>query len=578
MTDGTASDGVVDVLVVGAGPTGLLAAGLLARSGISVRIIDKNTSAAKETRAFGVQARSLELFASLGLADAMLDRGLVATGVQVFAEGERVAELSFDDIAPNDTPYGFLLMVSQSEIEAVLVDDLARLGGTVERGTEATALDRDADAVTVHVHDASGSEAAIRARYVIGSDGAHSTVRKALGLSFAGATYPQTFLLADATVRWPLGSDRLSLFMRGSGFAAFLPLRGRDYARVMVVDPTEASSGAPLAQGSSPVELDVVERAFRHSTGLDVTLSDPRWLSRYRVHHRGVDRYRVGRCFVAGDAAHIHSPAGGQGMNTGLQDAANLAWKLAAVIRHGAADALLDSYHDERWPVGQAVLAQTDRMFSAVADPSGWVVALRKVLAPAVAATLTRIAPLRNRAFRFVSQLGIRYEPGRFLAEETSEGASSRWRDGPGPGRRAPDAATGRHRDVFDLLAGYRFHLLALSREPLSREDIDGLSAELAGFVRDCPAPAEAHLVAHSLVGRDERLVQAESARVFDAYGIGPGTPRGLYLIRPDGYVAWRTDSLDVTACRRFVERVFAPGSPGAGRAVRLPPTPEHAR
>ncbi len=534
-----------DVLVVGAGPTGLLAAALLARLGIAVRIVDRSPDAAKESRAFGVQARSLELFASLGLADALLDRGLVATGIQVFIDGERRAEIAFDDLGRTDTPFGFLLMVPQSEVEAVLVEELARLGVAVERGAEAFDLAQDGEGASVRLRGPDG-ERRVAARYVIGADGAHSFVRKALGLAFEGAAYGQTFLLADASVTWPLGADRLSLFLRGRDFAAFLPLKGRDYARVMVVDPEGGGGGG---QGSAPVDLAVVERAFRAATGLDARLSAPRWTSRYRVHHRGVDRYRVGRCFVAGDAAHIHSPAGGQGMNTGLQDVANLCWKLALVLRSQAADALLDSYHDERWPVGQRVLAYTDRAFSAVADPSGWVLAVRSVLAPSLAATLSRVAALRRRVFGFVSQLGIRYAPGRFAAERVGRA----WEDGPGPGRRAPDAAIARHRDVFDLLAGYGFTLLAFSRDPLAEEEIAAISADLQALSRDGPIPLATHLVAHSLVGRDPRLVQAEAPAAFAAYGIGPDRPRALYLVRPDGYVAWRADGFDVAGCRAFL-------------------------
>ena len=539
-----------DVLVVGAGPTGLLAAILLARQGLSVRIVDRNPDAAKESRAFGVQARSLELFASLGLAETLLDRGLVATGIQVFIDGERRAEIAFDDLGRADTPFGFLLMVPQSEIEAVLSAELALLGIAVERGLAATGLSQDPERARVRLRGPDG-EREVSARYVIGADGAHSEVRKALGLTFEGAAYGQTFLLADATVTWPLGADRLSLFLRGRDFAAFLPLKGRDYARVMVVDPEGGDGGG---QGSAPVDLATVERAFREATGLDARLSAPRWTSRYRVHHRGVDRYRVGRCFVAGDAAHIHSPAGGQGMNTGLQDVANLCWKLPLVIRGQAADALLDSYHEERWPVGQRVLAYTDRAFSAVADPSGWTLALRSVLAPSLAATLSRLPPLRRRLFGFVSQLGIRYRPGRFAAEGPGDGGSG----GPGPGRRAPNAAIARHRDVFDLLEGYRFTLLAFSRDPLPDAEIDAVRAELDA-ISEGPVPLVAHLVAHSLVGRDPRLLQAEAPGAFTAYGVGPDRPRALYLVRPDGYVAWRGEGFDVAACRAFLAGWAAP-------------------
>jgi hypothetical protein len=275
------------------------------------------------------------------------------------------------------------------------------------------------------------------------------------------------------------------------------------------------------------------------------------------VHHRGVDRYAARRVFVAGDAAHIHSPAGGQGMNTGLQDAANLAWKLALVLRDQADSALLDSYHEERWPVGQRVLSYTDRVFSFVTAQAGWVASLRNTVLPIFAATVSRLGMVRNRAFHFISQLGIRYEPGLYVRDEVSDGASKSFRDALTAGHRAPNAAIGRHRDVFDLITGYRFHLLALSRMPLSAEDIGRLTGSLTNLVEGTGLDLVTHVVAHSLVGRDARVIQAEASQVFQAYGLDGDTAQALYLIRPDGYIAWRTDGLDVDACRAFLDRSF---------------------
>jgi 2-polyprenyl-6-methoxyphenol hydroxylase-like FAD-dependent oxidoreductase len=200
----------------------------------------------------------------------------------------------------------------------------------------------------------------------------------------------------------------MKLFLHGRNLAVYLPLKGTDIGRIITVRPVETDATAPVeAQGASDLPLEEVEAAVRETSRVDVRLSHPVWTTRYRIHHRGVDRYRVGRVFVAGDAAHIHSPAGGQGMNTGLQDAANLAWKLALVVKGHAPDALLDTYHSERWPVGQKILNFTDKLFAGMASQTGWVAAIRNTLIPLFATTLSHSGTARARAFHFLSQLGI---------------------------------------------------------------------------------------------------------------------------------------------------------------------------
>jgi 2-polyprenyl-6-methoxyphenol hydroxylase-like FAD-dependent oxidoreductase len=558
MTSPTAPADACDVLVVGAGPTGLMAATLLRRAGVGVRVLDKSDQHAHESRAFAVHAKSLELLGSIGLADAFLERGLIAIGVQLYVDGTRVAGFDFDDIGRDDTPYPFVLMVPQWDIEAVLADDLAHQGVRVEHGVEVTGFDQSADGVVARARDRDGRPIEIRAAYLIGADGAHSVVRKSLGLHFEGAPYPQGFLLADCKVEWPLDHDHLKLFAHGRNLAAFLPLRGREVSRIIAIVPFDDGDVAvPEAAGSSPATIDEVAQALRAAAGIDVTLRDPVWVTRYRIHHRSVDAYGRGRAFVAGDAAHIHSPAGGQGMNTGLQDAANLAWKLALVLRGRAAADLLDTYHAERWPVGRKILERTDRLFAVMSSQTGWVTALRNLLVPMVGPILARAAPLRARAFHFVSQLGIRYHPSRFVAEGVADGAPSAWRHGLVAGSRAPNGTIAHGRDVFALLQGYRFNVLALSRQPLGEDEIAATSAALAALESSAQLDLGTHLVAHSLIGRDARFIQAESPHVFRVYGVGRRVPQAIFLIRPDGYVAYRAIGLDVEGVRRFIGERF---------------------
>jgi hypothetical protein len=243
-------------------------------------------------------------------------------------------------------------------------------------------------------------------------------------------------------------------------------------------------------------------------------------------------------------------------MNTGLQDAANLAWKLALVVRGRAPAALLDTYHSERWPIGQKILQRTDRLFAAMSSQEGWATRVRNFVVPFVAPTLAGIALLRRIAFHFVSQLGIRYHASTFVHDTTPESAPHGWRTGITAGRRAPDARINAERSVFDLLQGYRFHVLALSRQPLDGGEIARLSVELDAL-QTLGLELDVHLIARSLIGRDARFLQAESPEVFAAYGLSRRVPQALFLVRPDGYVAYRAVGLDVGGAARFVNERF---------------------
>jgi 2-polyprenyl-6-methoxyphenol hydroxylase-like FAD-dependent oxidoreductase len=546
-----------DVVIVGAGPTGLMAATLLRRAGLTVRVLDKNAHQAQESRAFAVHARSLELLHVLGLADAFLDRGVIATGAQVFVEGRPVAEIDIADIGRTDTPYPFVLMLPQWEIEAILAEDLRRQGVEVEHQVEVVDVRPSEHDVVVRATCADGGRLEVTAAYAIGADGAHSVVRRCLGLRFEGAPYPQGFLLADCRVEWGLDHDRLKLFVGDRNLAVFMPLRGREVGRIIAIRPYEEGASTEPA-GVAPVTLDEVAAAFSAVAKVPVTLSEPRWVTRYRLHHRGVDRYGTGRVFVAGDAAHIHSPAGGQGMNTGLQDAANLAWKLALVCAGRAPRELLDTYHAERWPVGRKILERTDRIFAAMSSQQAWAARLRNFVLPFVAPTLAGVAPFRARAFHFVSQLGIRYHPNAFVHDASPPTTPRAWRSGIGAGKRAPDGRINEARSVFDLLQSYHFHVLALSRRPLDESEIARVAAELAALPAALHLDLDAHLIARSLIGRDARFLQAESPEVFDAYGVSRRVPQAIVLVRPDGYVAYRGVGLDVAAVERFLRGHFA--------------------
>jgi len=527
-----------DVLVIGAGPTGLMAANLLKRSGIDVRIVDARAQPSQESRAFAVSARTLELFTSLGLAERLIARGAITTGIDFVVSGKRVGGLDYDKVVSADTPFHFILMAPQSETETVLIEALAEVDLHVDRQVEVKEFSQDANGVRARATQADGAPLLLSARYLIGADGAHSIVRSNLNLSFEGAKYPQSFLLGDVEVDWPLDHGRFRIFMHGERIGLFFPLQGTTLSRVMTTDLHSLADDNKLPPEA--LALGELQTAFSEATCQPVTLHNPAWLTRFRTHHRAVDRYRVGRAFVAGDAAHIHSPAGGQGMNTGLQDAANLAWKLTAVLRENSSDAILDTYDSERLPVAQEVLRFTDRLFAFAAGQSGWRAQVRDLLAPAVLGPASSLETVQALAFRKLEQINIEYPSSRVVAE--------------GAGERAPYAQLTRHRDLLDLIGGYRFHLLVLSRTSLDAAAADTILGQLPAVTSH---GVETHLLTRQAGGRHDGIEIIERSDVFDRYRVPPGGQASV-LIRPDGYIAWRSNSIDIAGCIGFLQGMRA--------------------
>ncbi|WP_017241881.1 FAD-dependent monooxygenase [Streptomyces sp. SS] len=360
-----------DVLVVGAGPVGLSAAAELRRRGVRCRLVDRLPARLPYAKAVGIQPRTLELWDRMGLVRDVLEAAVPLRGQLIYADGREQARIELS--LPPEVPYGFAAL-PQYETERLLEAYVAGLGTSIERGTELLSFTQDPDGVTARLRTASGADEELRVRYLIGCDGAHSVVRKTLGLSYEGSAFPETYMLGDVEADWDLPpgyglrSSGPSPDGAGDDLLVCIPLPGAGRYRMSMKAPSAAAApdraGDGVAhglEGGTGPALDDLQAVVDRLAPRPTRLSALRWSSVFRISHRIVDRYGEGRVFVAGDAAHIHPPVGAQGMNTGVQDACNLAWKLALVVRGEAGPALLTSYDGERRPVGEEVVGRTVR-------------------------------------------------------------------------------------------------------------------------------------------------------------------------------------------------------------------------
>ncbi len=462
---------VKDVLIVGAGPTGLLLAGDLAAAGVSCAVLERRDHESNLTRAFGVHARTLELLDARGVADDLVKTGTPIDRLRFLED----VELDFSTL-PSRFPY--VLITPQYETERVLEERARALGAEILTGMEVTGLSQDADGVDVEVRTVTGEDERVRARYVVGADGVHSAVRHSLGLAFPGRAVVRSVMMADVRLADP-PPDVLRANAVGDAFSLIVPF-GDGWYRVI------AWTRDVSRPETAPVELEEIRAVVRRAFGTDHGMHDARWTSRFHSDERQVPRYRVGRVFLAGDAAHVHSPAGGLGMNTGLQDAANLGWKLAAAVHGRAGEELLDSYHDERHPVGRSVVRISGLLLRGVLTRPRTLRTARHL----AARTLTRFAPATAFAIGKISGIGIAYPAPR--------GAH------PLAGRRAPDVPLegAGPKTLYQALRSGHFLLVT---------------------------PPDTALPASVVADWSDRVDTAVTA----------GWTGAVVLVRPDGYVAW---------------------------------------
>lgn len=558
------------VLIVGAGPTGLAAAMSLARARIAVRVIDRAPQPAAHSRAIGIQARTLELFEQHRVIEPFLAAGHRLRAVNLFSNGHRLVRLDFD---PLQTRYPYLLCLDQTVTERILTEHLASFGVTVERDVELVGLTQGASRAEADLRHADGRHEAMHTPFVVAADGAHSTVRRLLGLDFAGKTFEQTFVLADLHAEWDLSDDEFYVFASSEGLAALLPMGGGRHRFIAdhleAADSDEAGQHDPgekttAAEDDPPVNLPLA--LFREAAARRIhrplELSGIEWSSCFRLDSRMVERLRVQRAFLAGDAAHVHSPAGAQGMNTGIQEALNLGWKLARVLKGHAPDQLLETYQAERHPIERDVLRQTNFMTQLAEAERGPLKLLRERAMPILAA----FGPLRDAARLMVSELSIQYRRSPLTLERVLDG-------GPRAGERAPDAlvhvvdgplgrapGTGCLFDLHDPAFFSLFLLLGPPNDAQGRFDTtDALAA--ASIPPDPDVDKLASLVENVLAGgvRVWRVTDAQDGNgtpLTEAYG---RTRPAFYLLRPDGYICARgRPASDASALARHCEAWFA--------------------
>ena len=391
----------VDVLIAGAGPTGLVLALWLTRQGVKVRIVDKAAEPGTTSRALAVQARTLEFYRQLGIADEVVERGLKFAGVNFWVRGQKAARVPLGEIGEGVSPFPFVLIFPQDQHEQLLIEHLAQAGVEVERPVELLGFQETADAVQARLKLANGREQTCEARYIAGCDGAHSVTRGQLNAGFPGGSYVQLFYVADVKAKGPVMDKELHIALDDADFLGIFPMKANGTARLIgAVRPEAAARGDQLSW--EDVSAGVIQR-------LGVKVDKVNWFSTYHVHHRVAGAFRRGRGFLVGDAAHIHSPAGGQGMNTGIGDAVNLAWKLAAVIGGRADERLLDTYQPERLGFAKKLVATTDQVFTFATRQGLMAREARTELAPRLIPAITRNDVARRFMFRTVSQTALEY-------------------------------------------------------------------------------------------------------------------------------------------------------------------------
>lgn len=522
-----------EVLIIGAGPTGLVMACHLLRYDVKFKIIDKQKDRAHESRAFAIQAKSMEIFQSLGIAEEFLKLARSNVDFAFFINGKKQIEIKFQHFQHQDTPFPSVYFLPQAETERILNEFLEKKEIYIERQKELIAFTQDSQGVRATVKNSMGNTEKIACDYIVGCDGAHSSIRHILKLSFEGNAYPQIFNLVDATIEWSHLRNKFLFFLGNQGVFVHIPLTEK-ISRVML-----AKRSNNAEEKLSMSNLAELENLASLLTKVPVKFINPIWMSTFRLHHRGVNRYYQNRAFLAGDAAHIHSPVGGQGMNTGIQDSTNLAWKLALVIKKNANVNLLDTYETERHPVGKILLKTTDQFFSLLTASGFLISKLRDWFLPFLIKSLFSKKNLEKRLFWFISQLNIHYTKNQFNYEIIDKSYPN-FKGGVYPGHRAPNAPVNSS-DLFTLLSAKPFNILCFKAQ---EESANKLLEKINSLTKNYRAWLQVHFF----------VLSPASKLLFKRYGV---TSSAIYVIRPDGYIGFRINSENYSLLADYLKNFF---------------------
>jgi 2-polyprenyl-6-methoxyphenol hydroxylase-like FAD-dependent oxidoreductase len=502
-----------EVLIVGAGPTGLVLALWLTRLGVRIRIIDKTAEPGTTSRAMAVQARTLEFYRQVGLSSTVVEAGVKVAAANIWVRGAKAARLPLGRLGEGLSPFPYALTYPQDAHERLLIERLDALDVRVERETELVRFDQHSEGVRAVLRRADGSEETCEAAYLTGCDGARSTIREALAAGFPGGTYTGLFYVADVDAAGPAADSEIHVDVEEADFLAVFPLKGA--GRLRLIGPV---SWEPDREHRELTFDDVGKRAI---SNLKLTVTNVNWFSTYHVHHRVASQFRDGRAFLLGDAAHVHSPVGGQGMNTGIGDAVNLAWKLAAVLQGRSPDSLLETYEPERIGFARRLVSTTDRVFTVVTKQGTFARLVRTRLVPPILSVLIRFASARRLLFHTVSQIGINYRDSPLsagVAGALQGGDRLPWVELGGK--------EGQARDNFEPLESLQWQVHCYGEAPSTVQTV-------------CAARG---LALHTFPWEPpiERM----------------GLRRDVvYLIRPDGYIGLVDTSGDASALEEYLEQ-----------------------
>lgn len=504
----------IDVLIVGAGPVGLFCANELTRHGLTCRIIDKKDCLSEHSKALGIHIRTLDVLEDCGLLKEVEQQGHQVEGVLFKSKGKTLVNATFAGVKANRH---FLIDLPQNKTESIFNESLKEKGINVEWGTELTHVSQSAQEITATIKKPNNKVELFNANWLIACDGAHSTVRHQVGAEFKGSAYKQEWWLADLLVDWKVPDNRMAIFISKNGPLACFPMGNKRYRLVMTANN---SNGDP--------SLEEVNNEFKRRSSDLATLSNPIWLSQFSIHHRQIQQYRYDRVFFAGDAAHIHSPMGGQGLNTGIQDIYNLIWKLALVEKGKAKPDLLNSYHAERYPVGQDVLKKTDMMTRMILLKNPFAIAARN----AFISFITSFNKVKNTLATDIAELSISYAKSPIVFQS---GCTQKIKAGEFfPDFELTDTATQKTTTTNTIIQGTLHHLFIFSgMNSKNNNDLISLAESLS---KKYQQTTQVHLI---LAEKPPHILWntktwIDNDQIHQRFGIKKPT---LMLIRPDKYV-----------------------------------------